>query len=121
MTTSDCTLLVQNDYYTISIFKLNSIFLAIYLGRVVASQGVHPCIGVLQGIHSIVSFFSFSFSNKTLVRKIIILFLLFYSHLLLLVFSHDISGSRHHQHGRWQARIGRVAGNKDLYLGTFSK
>ncbi|KAI3762291.1 hypothetical protein L1987_52716 [Smallanthus sonchifolius] len=26
---------------------------------------------------------------------------------------------RHHQHGRWQARIGRVAGNKDLYLGTF--
>ncbi|RLM79318.1 hypothetical protein C2845_PM12G11800 [Panicum miliaceum] len=31
------------------------------------------------------------------------------------------SPSRHHQHGRWQARIGRVAGNKDLYLGTFSK
>ncbi|KAG7035845.1 AP2-like ethylene-responsive transcription factor PLT1, partial [Cucurbita argyrosperma subsp. argyrosperma] len=29
--------------------------------------------------------------------------------------------TRHHQHGRWQARIGRVAGNKDLYLGTFSK
>lgn len=28
---------------------------------------------------------------------------------------------RHHQHGRWQARIGRVAGNKDLYLGTFGK
>ncbi|KAL9663091.1 hypothetical protein QQ045_027928 [Rhodiola kirilowii] len=28
--------------------------------------------------------------------------------------------TRHHQHGRWQARIGRVAGNKDLYLGTFS-
>uniref|UniRef100_F6GX10 AP2/ERF domain-containing protein n=1 Tax=Vitis vinifera TaxID=29760 RepID=F6GX10_VITVI len=27
---------------------------------------------------------------------------------------------RHHQHGRWQARIGRVAGNKDLDLGTFS-
>ncbi|KAK8676005.1 hypothetical protein V6N13_034060 [Hibiscus sabdariffa] len=27
---------------------------------------------------------------------------------------------RHHLHGRWQARIGRVAGNKDLYLGTFS-
>lgn len=26
---------------------------------------------------------------------------------------------RHHQQGRWQARIGRVAGNKDLYLGTF--
>ncbi|ONM12809.1 AP2-like ethylene-responsive transcription factor AIL5 [Zea mays] len=24
--------------------------------------------------------------------------------------------TRHHQHGRWQARIGRVAGNKDLYL-----
>jgi hypothetical protein len=29
--------------------------------------------------------------------------------------------TRHHQHGRWQARIGRVAGNKDLYLGTYSK
>ncbi|KAJ9562388.1 hypothetical protein OSB04_007548 [Centaurea solstitialis] len=28
--------------------------------------------------------------------------------------------TRHHHHGRWQARIGRVAGNKDLYLGTFS-
>ncbi|XP_020975276.1 AP2-like ethylene-responsive transcription factor AIL7 isoform X3 [Arachis ipaensis] len=28
--------------------------------------------------------------------------------------------SRHHQQGRWQARIGRVAGNKDLYLGTFA-
>ncbi|XP_078443969.1 AP2-like ethylene-responsive transcription factor AIL5 [Wolffia australiana] len=27
--------------------------------------------------------------------------------------------TRHHQHGRWQARIGRVTGNKDLYLGTF--
>ncbi|MQM07468.1 hypothetical protein Taro_040304, partial [Colocasia esculenta] len=25
----------------------------------------------------------------------------------------------HHQHDRWQARIGRVAENKDLYLGTF--
>ncbi|XVF61402.1 hypothetical protein PTKIN_Ptkin08bG0126800 [Pterospermum kingtungense] len=29
--------------------------------------------------------------------------------------------TRHHQHGRWQARIGRVSGNKDLYLGTFSE
>uniref|UniRef100_A0A2N9EF82 AP2/ERF domain-containing protein n=1 Tax=Fagus sylvatica TaxID=28930 RepID=A0A2N9EF82_FAGSY len=28
---------------------------------------------------------------------------------------------RHHQQGRWQARIGRVAGNKDLYLGTFEE
>ncbi|KAL0009877.1 hypothetical protein SO802_004985 [Lithocarpus litseifolius] len=28
--------------------------------------------------------------------------------------------TRHHQLGRWQARIGSVAGNKDLYLGTFS-
>ncbi|WRX24095.1 AP2/ERF domain - like 10 [Theobroma cacao] len=28
--------------------------------------------------------------------------------------------TRHHQRGRWQASIGRVAGNKDLYLGTFS-
>ncbi|KAJ8439732.1 hypothetical protein Cgig2_009556 [Carnegiea gigantea] len=31
-----------------------------------------------------------------------------------------IKNYMHHQHGRWQARIGRVAGNKDLYLGTFS-
>ncbi|CAL1400106.1 unnamed protein product [Linum trigynum] len=28
--------------------------------------------------------------------------------------------TRHRQQGRWQARIGRVAGNKDLYLGTFA-
>ncbi|KAJ8494142.1 hypothetical protein OPV22_015863 [Ensete ventricosum] len=28
--------------------------------------------------------------------------------------------TRHHQHGRWHARIGQVAGNKYLYLGTFS-
>ncbi|KAL6867421.1 hypothetical protein ACP4OV_015445 [Aristida adscensionis] len=28
--------------------------------------------------------------------------------------------TRHHQHGRWQARIGRVVGNKDLYLGTYN-
>ncbi|XP_020395081.1 AP2-like ethylene-responsive transcription factor CRL5 isoform X1 [Zea mays] len=29
--------------------------------------------------------------------------------------------TRHHQQGRWQSRIGRVAGNKDLYLDTFSR
>ncbi|KAL9328832.1 hypothetical protein ACSQ67_003835 [Phaseolus vulgaris] len=28
--------------------------------------------------------------------------------------------TKHHQQSRWQARIGRVAGNKDLYLGTFA-
>jgi AP2-like factor (ANT lineage) len=28
--------------------------------------------------------------------------------------------TRHHQHGRWEARIGRVLGNRYLYLGTFS-
>lgn len=33
----------------------------------------------------------------------------------------DETSCRHHQQGRWQARIGRVAGNKDLYLGTFGK
>ena len=27
--------------------------------------------------------------------------------------------TRHHQHGRWEARIGRVFGNRYLYLGTF--
>ncbi|KAH7672331.1 AP2-like ethylene-responsive transcription factor domain-containing protein [Dioscorea alata] len=28
--------------------------------------------------------------------------------------------ARHHQNGRWEARIGRVLGNKYLYLGTFN-
>ncbi|PIN16332.1 hypothetical protein CDL12_11016 [Handroanthus impetiginosus] len=28
--------------------------------------------------------------------------------------------ARHHQNGRWEARIGRVFGNKYLYLGTYS-
>nr|GMC93657.1 ethylene-responsive transcription factor WRI1 [Ipomoea batatas] len=28
--------------------------------------------------------------------------------------------ARHHHNGRWEARIGRVSGNKYLYLGTFS-
>lgn len=29
--------------------------------------------------------------------------------------------NRHHHNGRWEARIGRVCGNKYLYLGTYSK
>ena len=29
--------------------------------------------------------------------------------------------TRHHQAGRWEARIGRVRGNKYLYLGTFDR
>ena len=28
--------------------------------------------------------------------------------------------TRHHQAGRWEARIGRVAGNRYVYLGTFA-
>ena len=28
---------------------------------------------------------------------------------------------RHHHNGRWEARIGRVSGNKYLYLGTYSE
>jgi hypothetical protein len=28
---------------------------------------------------------------------------------------------RHHHNGRWEARIGRVLGNKYLYLGTYGK
>ncbi|KAL8555193.1 hypothetical protein ACS0TY_003127 [Phlomoides rotata] len=28
--------------------------------------------------------------------------------------------ARHHQNGRWEARIGRVSGNKYLYLGTYN-
>ncbi|GLJ43484.1 hypothetical protein SUGI_0904170 [Cryptomeria japonica] len=28
--------------------------------------------------------------------------------------------TRHHQKGKWQARIGRINGNKDVYLGTYS-
>ncbi|KAI3767578.1 hypothetical protein L2E82_17809 [Cichorium intybus] len=31
-----------------------------------------------------------------------------------------LMGTRHHQKGRWQASIGRVAGIKDLYLGNFA-
>ena len=27
--------------------------------------------------------------------------------------------TKHHQHGKWEARIGRVDGSKYLYLGTF--
>ncbi|KAL0559170.1 hypothetical protein IC582_003760 [Cucumis melo] len=27
--------------------------------------------------------------------------------------------ARHHHNGRWEARIGRVFGNKYLYLGTY--
>ncbi|PWA73859.1 Actin-binding FH2 [Artemisia annua] len=34
---------------------------------------------------------------------------------------HQHVKEKHHQHGRWQARIGRVARNKDLYLGTFKE
>uniref|UniRef100_A0ACD5YI10 Uncharacterized protein n=1 Tax=Avena sativa TaxID=4498 RepID=A0ACD5YI10_AVESA len=29
--------------------------------------------------------------------------------------------ARHHHNGRWEARIGRVLGNKYLYLGTFGE
>ncbi|BDA40939.1 probable AP2-like ethylene-responsive transcription factor AIL1 at N-terminal half [Coccomyxa sp. Obi] len=29
--------------------------------------------------------------------------------------------TRHHQQGRWEARIGRVHGNKYMYLGTFDR
>ncbi|KAE8690998.1 AP2-like ethylene-responsive transcription factor AIL5 [Hibiscus syriacus] len=36
------------------------------------------------------------------------------------VCAHCVLAFWHYQHGRCQARIGRVAGNKDLYLGTFS-
>ena len=28
--------------------------------------------------------------------------------------------TRHHQQGRWEARIGRIDGNKYIYLGTFT-
>ena len=28
---------------------------------------------------------------------------------------------RHHHNGRWEARIGRIFGNKYLYLGTYSE
>lgn len=43
------------------------------------------------------------------------------ANLLLTLTLCDFAVRRHHQHGRWQARIGRVAGNKDLYLGTYSE
>lgn len=28
--------------------------------------------------------------------------------------------TRHHQQGKWEARIGRIEGNKYLYLGTYT-
>lgn len=38
------------------------------------------------------------------------------------VFKHpkgNLGVCRHHHNGRWEARIGRVYGNKYLYLGTY--
>lgn len=75
-------------------------------GKVVAFLEEHPCIAELQGKHKL-GFFC-------------LLVCLFRIYFCLNVRSTSLF-SRHHQHGRWQARIGRVAGNKDLYLGTFSK
>ena len=75
------------------------------------SRGVHQCTVELQGAKWDNAFF-FLPSNPIYRLSFFIYF--------FLVESCD-SLIRHHQHGRWQARIGRVAGNKDLYLGTFSK
>lgn len=41
--------------------------------------------------------------------------------LVLPSFNGWLSSYRHHHNGRWEARIGRIYGNKYLYLGTFSK
>ncbi len=32
----------------------------------------------------------------------------------------SLPSAGHHQHGKWEARIGRVDGNRYLYLGTFT-
>ncbi|KAG6399887.1 hypothetical protein SASPL_141372 [Salvia splendens] len=72
-------------------------------GKAVASQGEHQCIEVLQGVvcrHQGL-FIWFDHRQKNVAKLACFL-------------------CRHHQQGRWQARIGRVAGNKDLYLGTFA-
>lgn len=76
----------------------------IMTGRVVDSPEVHPCTGVSQGAESLI---------------IYIHLITYYIHIYGLFVNNE--KCRHHQQGRWQARIGRVAGNKDLYLGTFSK
>lgn len=41
-------------------------------------------------------------------------------HLILLIWG-GFFFLRHHHNGRWEARIGRVLGNKYLYLGTYGK
>ncbi|KAL3499981.1 hypothetical protein ACH5RR_039074 [Cinchona calisaya] len=33
--------------------------------------------------------------------------------------AYDLAAIKHHHNGRWEARIGRVFGNKYLYLGTY--
>lgn len=55
-------------------------------------------------------------------------FILFYLFVCLLDYFNSefdqrctLSKNRHHHNGRWEARIGRVFGNKYLYLGTYSK
>lgn len=79
-----------------------------YAGRVVAFLEELPSIGVLQGLEIL--------NDSSLLKHAIhVTFVL--SVLCLTRFAL----CRHHQQGRWQARIGRVAGNKDLYLGTFGK
>ena len=77
------------------------------------SPGVHQCIVELQGLKNGITMLS-SFSSSHHMHSVF-----FFLHFFLAKYYYSLI--RHHQHGRWQARIGRVAGNKDLYLGTFSK
>ena len=50
-------------------------------------------------------------------------YFLIYSHLRKQVILNIVlrTKCRHHHNGRWEARIGRVFGNKYLYLGTYGK
>jgi hypothetical protein len=86
-----------------------------------------PCICLTSDI-CIYNFINFSSIDTLYCIRILKVVTLSMSHLCTRKssgFSRGASAyrgvTRHHQHGRWQARIGRVAGNKDLYLGTYSE
>ncbi|MQL80356.1 hypothetical protein Taro_012800, partial [Colocasia esculenta] len=72
-------------------------------------------------LKTIVLMFCFQRMKFILLSRRVKDFLLFTSLVLLLWFWSIHDAAWHHQHGRWQARIGRVAENKDLYLGTFTQ
>jgi hypothetical protein len=74
----------------------------------VGSQEVCPSTEALQG--SVSASLHWTFDYDQLMNSLSIEFLHFLSLLC-----------RHHHNGRWEARIGRVLGNKYLYLGTYGE